>query len=364
MPPIAVDSTAGPVPHTSAGSVSATNVDASGSVLVIGSMSAAQSGAYQKTVEHCGQGGQRQVEMHMVDRLTDGATTLPPATYPLAHLVVPYSDASSPQLLSALHDALRPQGKIVVESAELLDEMAANKVRAELTIAGFVDAQVDSATGVVTATKSADAAASSSSGAAAAAPLSSGSAASGALPLRRKLGGGERAKKASLWATQPAPAGGSGAGLIDPSSLLTAADFVPSTAVKRPDCDVGPGASKKKKACKGCTCGLKELQEAEMQGEVIQLDQDDMDMPNAAPSSAAPGGGKRTEITETIVGKDGIARTVKRIQVDTKGATSSCGSCFLGDAFRCSSCPFLGLPAFEPGQKVEIPAGMDDDVDV
>lgn len=39
-------------------------------------------------------------------------------------------------------------------------------------------------------------------------------------------------------------------------------------------------------------------------------------------------------------------------ELETGAVQSSCGKCYLGDAFRCASCPYLGQAAFEAGDKV------------
>uniref|UniRef100_A0A3Q2D8M7 Anamorsin n=1 Tax=Cyprinodon variegatus TaxID=28743 RepID=A0A3Q2D8M7_CYPVA len=93
--------------------------------------------------------------------------------------------------------------------------------------------------------------------------------------------------------------------LLDSDALLDEDDLKKPdpTSLKATSC--GEGAGKKKKACKNCTCGLAE-----------ELDQENKEKQ-----------------------KSNLPK-------------SACGSCYLGDAFRCASCPYLGMPAFKPGEKI------------
>ncbi|XP_059315033.1 anamorsin homolog isoform X6 [Lycium ferocissimum] len=88
--------------------------------------------------------------------------------------------------------------------------------------------------------------------------------------------------------------------LIDEDSLLNEEDLKKSQL---------PSVGKTGKACKTCTCGRAEA--------------------------------------ETKVKLGPTAEQLNNPQ-------SACGSCGLGDAFRCSTCPYKGLPPFKLGEKVTL----------
>lgn len=313
-------------------------------LLLVGSLEAAKAGLYQEAVEKY-QAECTVLETHMVDRITDLAYTPPPTSFDAVCVMVPAQGIAWSTLFAKLYESLVPGAKLgltlVGPGASTTSSDALAQVKTELTISGFADIRTQ-ADASVEAFRPATAAV--------AQMQSAPGTTNGALPLRRKAKGDTQSmqKKASLWTTQPES-------LMDTDAKLQEHARMMASGPKRADCtvDLSVPRTRRKRACKGCTCGLRELEEEEERGAtVVQLDPNEVNAPGTA----------RKEVTETVVGEDGKERHVKRIQVDTRGATSSCGSCFLGDAFRCSSCPFLGMPAFEPGQKVEIPANMDDDV--
>ena len=150
-------------------------------------------------------------------------------------------------------------------------------------------------------------------------PATSG--ASVSLRSRRAPLTGEQkaAKKAAIWAVSPASSS-----TINAESLLTPEDRVrPIPICEPPDTS---GAIRRKRACKGCTCGLAEFEAEEAaRNPVVVLD-------TAADND---GGAVRTMSKED-------REKLRQAALNAGKATSSCGSCFLGDAFRCAGCPYLG----------------------
>ncbi|KAI8801551.1 cytokine-induced anti-apoptosis inhibitor 1, Fe-S biogenesis-domain-containing protein [Cladochytrium replicatum] len=117
----------------------------------------------------------------------------------------------------------------------------------------------------------------------------------------------------------------------DDEDLVNEDDLIDADDYLKPDlADCGPtdGTAGKKKACKNCSCGLAEME------------------------------------TEDEARKE-EEKAAKKQKVATKAVPavqSSCGNCYLGDAFRCSSCPYLGMPAFQPGEMVTL--NLKDDLTV
>lgn len=82
------------------------------------------------------------------------------------------------------------------------------------------------------------------------------------------------------------------------------------------------------------------------------LDEDDLKKPDPSSLRVCSTTGKRKACKDCSCGlaEELAVEAQKGKVVDTANAPkSSCGSCYLGDAFRCATCPYLGMPAFKPG---------------
>lgn len=208
-----------------------------------------------------------------------------------------------PSVLSILLSSLTPLGLLHISNLA----SALQNLPSELTLAGFTVISNRDENGVLIAQKPSFPQGASVS-------LKSAAPAS-ALRPRRALDPALKSSKQALWTisspTTPP---------IDPESLLTPEDHARPAACE----PLTNGVPRRKKACKGCTCGLAELEEEEkLAGKIVVLD--------------GAEGGDTKEIPASE--KERLAAAAK---VSNK-ATSSCGSCFLGDAFRCASCPYLGM---------------------
>jgi len=267
-----------------------------------------------------------------VTHLLDLATTLPPSSYSSIHVVLssPEYESLLPKLSSLLSQLL--VGLTPLGTLHLLNlSSGLFNLPSELTLAGFTILTNLPTAGTIVAQKPAHSgvAFSLAKKAAIAADLAEPAV---ALP-RRRADADRKSSKKALWTLCS-----SSTPTIDAESLLTAADKERPTPVCEPATAATP---RRKKACKNCTCGLAELEEEELrQSKVVLLDGTE--------------GGQAQEVA--VAEKERLLSAAKA----APKATSSCGNCFLGDAFRCASCPYLGLPAFKPGEKVEIDLGMDD----
>ncbi|KZP01314.1 hypothetical protein CALVIDRAFT_131366 [Calocera viscosa TUFC12733] len=177
-----------------------------------------------------------------------------------------------------------------------------------------------------------------------------------AAPLPRRPTSNKASKKL-LWALSAA----SSSQTIDDSTLLTSADL------ERPaSCGPSEGSSRKRRACKNCSCGLAD-EEAEADVTARSSSPGDSGSEDAeedvtftttaytaeparskpAPEQQQPKQTERQRLQQ-------LAESIERGELVT-----SCGNCAMGDAFRCPSCPYLGMPAFTPGEKVVIDFGDD-----
>jgi len=228
-------------------------------------------------------------DLQMLDRIALNFAQLPQSHYTEAILALPNTEETSGEfdkdyaelkaVFSKLVDAMQPGGRLLIGRAN-------DQVTKEAILAGFLveteNQQVPLEAVVIDVN---DRTVLVKPASTAAVPLN----------LKRSRPSSKPKKRLDFISLDSSDA-------IDESTLLYPQDFT-KPIIQPSECSPAPG--KRRKACKDCTCGLKEMEESENES--------------------------ARKLPVVVLGEDELDFTVQ-------GKTSSCGNCSLGDAFRCSGC--------------------------
>ncbi|KAI0431348.1 DUF689-domain-containing protein [Xylaria sp. FL1042] len=258
-------------------------------------------------------------DLTMLDRLSSGLVALPPATY---DLVVVLTDAAGTRYQEAVQILTRRVYDAVAGSmkpgAVLRQQEGPSLPESEAILAGLVlrgdgtfeKAEEEAPVLLRLGGKKKNGVNGHSSNG------------NGAVPIPKKQ------PAISLLPDDDLDGDGDEDELIDEDTLLTEEDI---NRKIQPPAECIPKLGKRRRACKDCTCGLAAKLEAEDRARRAKADAD---------------------LGVLKLGADDLDDL--ELDFTVKGKVGSCGSCSLGDAFRCADCPYLGLPAFKPGEEVTI----------
>jgi len=237
-----------------------------------------------------------------VDRLLLSAHSASKFDVCLSSFIPPHTYLHSDETLAEIARVLKPNGRLMLTESTPSPRSSSSALVTALTLSGFVNATL------LPSSLSTNDSSSIVSIECRKPSFEVGESSALKLNLKKKkpktASDAAPVKKPAVWSLDSDDIWDAEVDLLDPDSLLDETDYVkPDPLSLKYDC--GTNKAGKKKACKNCVCGLAEELEA---------------------------------------GKP----------VTTRAPSSACGSCYLGDAFRCASCPYLGMPAFKPGEKITL----------